>query len=141
MHEDIIKRLTDTLNDIREVNTYWYPLVKIKSDVPAVAYNVEKIYADEKIELLEAILKACGIKQVTVVQMDHGLVYESEDMYKLLYEKDEDGYIFPWVNETYYFDETKQWMIYVSHEGTITFTGSDIVLQAQQEKLEEVKVI
>ena len=133
MHEDIIKRLTDTLNDIREVNTYWYPLVKIKSDVPAVAYNVEKIYADEKIELLEAILKACGIKQVTVVQMDHGLVYESEDMYKLLYEKDEDGYIFPWVNETYYFDETKQWMIYVSHEGTITFTGSDIVLRAQQE--------
>ena len=141
MHEDIIKRLTDTLNDIREVNTYWYPLVKIKSDVPAVAYNVEKIYADEKIELLEAILKACGIKQVTVVQMDHGLVYESEDMYKLLYEKDEDGYIFPWVNETYYFDETKQWMIYVSHEGTITFTGSDIVLRAQQEKLEEIKVI
>ena len=141
MHEDIIKRLTDALDDIREVNTYWFPLVKINGNVPVVAYNVEKIYADEKIELLEAILKACGIKQVTVVQMDHGLVYESEDMYKLLYEKDEDGYIFPWVNETYYFDETKQWMIYVSHEGTITFTGSDIVLQAQQEKLEEIKVI
>ena len=49
-----------------------------------------------------------------------------------LYEKKEDGYTFPWYVETFYFDDTKEWMIYVSHEGTVSFTGSKIVKTAEE---------
>ena len=47
-------------------------------------------------------------------------------MIRLLYEKDGIGYNFPWYVETFYYDPSRRWMIYVSHEGTITFTGNEI---------------
>ena len=43
-----------------------------------------------------------------------------------LYEKDDAGYIFPWIDEEYYFDRSESWIIYVSHEGTITFAGEQM---------------
>ncbi len=69
----------------------------------------------------------CGIVNVNTFQMDHLEYFEGDDIRTLIYEKDEDGYAFPWYVETFYFDDTEEWMIYVSHEGTISFTGSKIV--------------
>ena len=51
-------------------------------------------------------------------------------MIRLLYEKDGIGYNFPWYVETFYYDPSRRWMIYVSHEGTITFTGNEITQAA-----------
>ena len=34
--------------------------------------------------------------------------------------------------EAYYYDATKQWMIYVSHEGTITYAGEEMVKFAKE---------
>lgn len=64
--------------------------------------------------------------------MNYKEYFEGDDIRRLLYEKDEDGYTFPWYVETYYFDDTEKWMIYVSHEGTISFTGSKIVKIADE---------
>ena len=50
----------------------------------------------------------------------------------MLYAGDGAGYDFPWFVETYYYDNSKKWMIYVSHEGTITFAGEEIVLLAKK---------
>ena len=49
-----------------------------------------------------------------------------KDMTKLLYERDDDGYIFPWLLEMYYYDKSEEWIVYVSHEGTITFAGEKL---------------
>lgn len=49
-----------------------------------------------------------------------------KDMTKLLYERDDDGYVFPWLLEMYYYDKSEEWIIYVSHEGTITFAGEKL---------------
>ena len=49
---------------------------------------------------------------------------------ELLYERDEVGYTFPWYVESFYFDDNHQWMIYVSHEGTVIFTGEMITKAA-----------
>lgn len=47
-------------------------------------------------------------------------------MKSYLYEKDDTGYCFPWTDEMYYFDNSESWIIYVSHEGTITFAGEQL---------------
>ena len=58
---------------------------------------------------------------------DYKTMSETLSLNKRLYEKDSDGYVFPWNIESYYYDNTKMWLIYVSHEGTITFSGEKIV--------------
>ena len=55
------------------------------------------------------------------------MVFENENIIELLYSSDDAGYDFPWYVETYYYDSSEKWMIYVSHEGTITFAGEEIV--------------
>lgn len=111
---------------------YWVPLIKLKNNIPVIAYDIEAIYNSNDIDLLYKIVDKCGIVNENTFQMDHLEYFEGDDIHTLLYEKDEDGYTFPWYVETFYFDDTKKWMIYVSHEGTISFTGSKIVKIADE---------
>ncbi len=113
-----------------EVQTmnYWYPLNKVNSEISVVAYDLDAIYRDSKIELIKSVLKEFGIGKVIAVQnQDYKPEPEKLDLQRRLYERDADGYNFPWWVECYYYDETQSWMIYVSHEASITFAGRDIV--------------
>lgn len=65
-------------------------------------------------------------------QMDHREYFENESIVRLLYERDEDGYVFQWYAETFIFDRFEEWLIYLSHEHTITFTGEKIVTAAKR---------
>ena len=113
--------------------TYWYPLNKIKENIPVIAYDLDKIYTDNQIEQIEKVLKDCSINMVTMFQnQDYKTMSETMSLNKMLYEKDADGYVFPWNIESYYYDDTKKWLIYVSHEGTITFSGEKIVDTAKK---------
>lgn len=116
----------------RHSDLYWYPLNCLTMNVSVIAFNLDQIYKDNKIEKLEEIAQKCGITKVVAFQMDYLKKIYEEDFIELLYEKDERGYNFPWYVETFYYDETKEWMIYVSHEGTITYTGSKIVSIAEE---------
>lgn len=108
--------------------TYWYPLNKIKENIPVIAYDLDKIYTDDQIEEIEKVLKDCSINMVTMFQnQDYKTMSETLSLNKRLYERDSDGCVFPWHVECYYYDKSKSWMIYVSHEATITFTGEEIV--------------
>ena len=126
-----IRNLLNFLNTTRD-NAYWYPLTRLKIDIPIVSYNVDKIYKDEQIVVIRHLLENCKIDSVIMIQMDHGLVVENENMIELLYASDDAGYDFPWYVETYYYDSSEKWMIYVSHEGTITFAGEEIVAFAKK---------
>ncbi len=55
------------------------------------------------------------------------------DIATFLYEKDESGYTFDWINEEYYFDDSYEWIVYVSHENTITFCGDKLALIAEKD--------
>lgn len=111
---------------------YWVPLVKLKNKLPVIAYDIDLIYKNNDMDLLERVFRKCGIRNVNIFQMDHLSYFEDENIYELLYEQDEDGYTFPWSSETFFFDCTEKWMIYVSHEGTISFTGEKIVRIADE---------
>lgn len=123
------------INFIREYNAasnlYWVPLARLKKDISVVSYDVEAIYENNDIAMLEKVFKICGISNVKMFQMDHREYFEFDDVYELLFERDEDG-DFPRYSETFLFDATEKWMIYFSHEETISFTGKEIAEAAIQ---------
>lgn len=71
------------------------------------------------------------IDMATVIQnQDFNTAPKTVSLKTLLYEADRNRYNFPWYVESYYFNNSKQWMIYTSHEFTITFAGEKIVSAA-----------
>ena len=132
-NEIVEKGLIDFIKEYSAIPClYWFPLIKLKKSIPVIAYNLDELYKNDKISLLEKVLKSCEISNVNTFQMDHREYFEGENIFELLYEKDEDGYTFPWSFETFYFDSSKTWLIYVSHEGTISFTGKKIAETAEK---------
>lgn len=124
---DVEKRLIDFLNTYSDCrNLYWVPLVKHKKSISVVSFNIEAIYQNNDIPMLEKVFRECSISNVNNFQMDHREYFQNDNIVDLLYEKDDDGYSFPWYVETFYFDSSKEWLVYVSHEGTISFTGRKI---------------
>ena len=100
--------------------------------MPVVAYDLDAIYRDNEISLLEKVFRQCDIMIVSTFQMDSREYFEKDEISALLYEKDKDGFNFPWTVETFYFDATETWLVYVSHEGTISFTGELIARTAEE---------
>lgn len=112
-------------------STYWYPLSEIKSGIPVSAYLITEIYSDNRIDFIESVLKRCNIRfgywiQEYIEELHNG------DLIEMLYEKDEDGYVFPWLSEMFIFDRSEKWLIYISHEETIAFTGEELVKAARE---------
>lgn len=120
-------------------NGYWYPLeTRYKPEHKTAVYNLDRLYKNalKGIELLKEVFRKAGIRQVKGF---HPYDYERSstlidipDITEFLHEKDESGYIFIWTNEEYYYDASEEWIIYVSHEGTITFCGDKLVPIAEQ---------
>lgn len=131
-----LERLPSCFNPVKEAilsgNGYWYPLSKNDSSMEAAAYSLDRIFRDNRIDLIKSIIEKAGISEVTAF---HPYWYEHSrgsrwkditDMKSYLYEKDDMGYSFPWLDEVYYFDKSGSRIIYVSHEGTITFAGEQL---------------
>lgn len=113
---------------------YWYPLQSIKSDIPVVAFDLWKMFDDESgIKQIENVLSYLSIDKAFAIQnQDFNDKLKSVNLKVLLYESNADGYNFPWYVESYYYDNSKQWMIYTSHDFTITFAGEEIVSGAKK---------
>ena len=54
-------------------------------------------------------------------------MYYSDSFLDDIVATDEDGYEFPYFSEQYTFDDTREWLIYKSHEFTVTFAGKWLV--------------
>ena len=112
---------------------YWYPLQSIEKDIPAVAFDLDKIYDDGNIKQIEEVFCRLSIDVATVIQNQEDKPKSRKvSLRELLYESDLDGWNFPWYVESYYYDTSKQWMIYTSHEFTITFAGETLARTAKQ---------
>lgn len=105
-------------------NLYWVPLNKLKKNIPVVSYDVEKIGKDNAEGMLKNVFKICGISDVSSFNMVDREYYEPEDVFELLF--DEDG-SFCCYAETFFFDSSRKWMVYTSHEFTVAFAGKKIV--------------
>ena len=124
---DVENRLIDFIHTHSDgLGLYWVPLVKLKKSVPVVSFNLDAIYRNNDVIALEKVFRECGISNVNTFQMNNREYFQNMSIVDLLYEKDDDGYNFPWNVETFYFDSSEEWLVYVSHEGTISFTGRRI---------------
>ena len=80
---------------------YWYPFCDLKKEAPVAVYDVDRIYKEGKIEQIEKVVSTCKIAQCVSFQMQYGnMKRRSENLLELLYERDEDGYTFPWYVES-----------------------------------------
>ena len=113
---------------------YWHPLQRINPDIPVIVFDLWKIFDDDNaIKQIEDVFCHLSIDTATVIQnQDFNTEPKTVSLKALLYEADKDGYNFPWYVESYYYDNSKQWMIYTSHEFTITFAGEKLVCAAKE---------
>lgn len=115
---------------------YWFPLYSLNTELPAAAYDLDSIYREGAIEQLQMVFSACNIKSAKAYQLqmnDEGLCLHTVSVSDLLDRRDRNGtYDFPWIVETYYFDGSRSWLAYVSHEGTISFAGEQLVSAAKK---------
>lgn len=112
---------------------YWFPFCKLQKNISVIAYDLDRIYKENCIEQIERVLHTCKICVADSFQNQmNNPRFKKKYMIRLLYEKDGIGYNFPWYVETFYCDPSRRWMIYVSHEGTITFTGNEITQAANR---------
>lgn len=111
---------------------YWYPLKKIKDDIHVIAFEADFFDDGVYLNLLRDILISHGVSRVTVVpELDH--VYVIENFKETILDIDEDGaYDLPHHSEQFIFDKSKDWMIYTSHEATITFAGEWLVSEIKK---------
>ena len=116
-------KVSETSRFIPHLGIFWYPLAEIKEDVPAVAYD--HVFFEEnldKLNTLKDIFYAHNIKSVIVVP-------ELNAMYKEDWQKDESDNIFDFLfrSEQFVYDDSHTWLVYSSHEATITFAGEWLV--------------
>jgi len=117
-------------------NGYWYPIGENVPEVKTVAYYLDQIYKENLVDLIKDVFEKVGIGSAFGY---HPYWFEKQkrwidipDLKIFLYEKDEEGWKFPWICEEYYFDKSRSWIIYVSHEGTITFAGDTLAKTADE---------
>lgn len=137
--EMLPKHMQSVKDAIYHGNGYWYPLeYDYLPSFKTVVYKmpISSKEADEYMEFLKGVFEKAGISRVTGF---HPFFYEDQptwrdipDIKAFLYEKDKYGCGFGWINEQYYYDSSEKWIIYVSHESTITFSGDDLATIAEE---------
>jgi len=129
----IKNKLLDTLEQYSMTpNGYWYPLCEITKDIKSISFLREDINNDNWIKIYK-ILQDLKVKQIYEVQ-------EFVDTIRLCHfdtyflEKDDISYDMLFMSECYWYDENYKYLIYTSHEGTISFTGDELVKRIRKDK-------
>lgn len=101
---------------------YWYPLKKIKEEIPVLSFDADYFEDSDRLEILKEIFESHNINRVIIIpELEDD--YIEDNFLSSIVEQDEDGYIFPYFSERFIYDNTHDWMIYTSHEFTIAFAG------------------
>lgn len=118
------QKLNKTMND---AYPYWYPLYNVQSDIPVISFD-RNLFKQE--ELWEYIHQYFEIHQIEFVfEIQELTNTRLIDCFTSTYfmDKDEDSYDLLLMSECFWFDVSHLWLIYVSHEATITFAGYHLV--------------
>lgn len=120
----IRKRLLQELNHYSiSKNGYWYPLCKISNEIDSISFVVDDLNNSDVWKCIYQILKEDNITCLYEVQ-EFVEVIRLCPIDDYFFEKDEEGYDMLFMSECYWFDEKQKCLIYTSHEGTISFTGT-----------------
>lgn len=123
--KDILEKLK-SLWDIKKY--YWYPLEKcLRNDV--ISFDTEYINNPVKIGFIKSILEEHDVVKLYEFR-EHGLAYEIDNISNYTLWQSDDYFMY---NEGFWFDDTMSWIIYKSHEDSITFGGEWIRSRLKEE--------
>lgn len=94
-------------------NTYWYPLRDTEMAANVIAFEAEWFFSQISLEMLQGILRIREITRIWELR-EGGAVYEMD--YQLL-DPVYDG------EEGYWTSQDMDWLLYVSHESSLTVAG------------------
>lgn len=126
------KTLESSLNDKfdfgawKDENYYWEPLSKTKTKKPFV-YFENDLFKTKEIQIIIDILKSISGDRIFLLA-DEYINYEIETF----------SFDIDWI-ESAYCDFETDWLIYISHEGTITFAGEELITKIENELTEITK--
>lgn len=110
----------------KDENYYWEPLSKTNNTVQTI-YFEDDLFQLEDLKKIANILKSLSGDRIFLLTEDN-----------INYEVETSSFDIDWI-EIAYSDFKTSWLIYISHEGTITFAGEELVLRIENEFTELIK--
>ena len=132
LNEEESKRLEKSLKAIfdfgswKDENYYWEPLSKTQNKIPLV-YFEDDLFKLEEIQKIVEIVKSISGDRIFLLT-DENLNYEVETS----------SFDIDWIESAYCNFEI-DWLIYISHEGTITFSGEKLITEIENQMTEVIK--
>ena len=99
-------------------NYYWEPLAQTKNTQPFI-YFEDKVFKEKEIDFIVQMIKSISGERVFL--LTEGVIN---------YEVETSILDFDWI-ESAYCDFETNWLIYISHEGTITFCGDKLLKEIE----------
>lgn len=110
---------------------YWYPLQEVRPEIDVIAFEANFLENSEYLICIRDIFAGRKIDRVCVIP-ELNNVYYSDSFLEDILGEDEYGYTFPYYSEQYTFDISHEWLIYKSHEFTVTFAGKWLVQELKK---------
>lgn len=128
LEKDDSENIKSRLDDVWDIKyPYWYPLFDCnRQDV--IAFDSEYFENSDKLEIVRKLLRKQGVKNIYEFRED-GISNQIIDFLDYEFWCSEPYF---WNNECFWFDDNMDWIIYVSHEGTITFGGKWLIEQLKK---------
>lgn len=98
----------------KDENYYWEPLSKTQNKIQSI-YFEDDLFKPEDVQKIVDILKSISEDRVYLLTEEN-----------INYEVETSSFSIDWI-ESAYCDLKTSWLIYISHEGTITFAGEELV--------------
>lgn len=113
---------------------YWYPLCKVKENIPVIAFDSGFIAREENFKIIRDIFVKHNISQIIELkELYNARIIESFTDEEYFLEKDGDSIKLPYMSECFWFDSNNDWILYASHECTITFGGDWLVNEVKSQ--------
>lgn len=132
LKEDESKRLEKSLKDTFDFGSwknesyYWEPLSKTQNNIQTIHFE-DDIFKPEDLQIIIEILKSISGDRIFLLTEEN-----------INYEVETSSFDIDWI-ESAYSDLTTSWLIYISHEGTITFAGEELTRRIERELTEIIK--
>jgi hypothetical protein len=120
-------------------NSYWYPLFPVYKNVPVIAFDSDFVAIAENINKIRDIFIQHNVSYVIEIQeLKNARIIEGFTDEEYFLEEDEDSIILPYMSECFWYDNNNDWIMYVSHEGTVAFEG-EWLINGIKEKIENYR--
>lgn len=110
----------------KDENYYWEPLSKTQNKIQTIHFE-DDLFKPEDVQKIVGILKLISGDRIYLLTEEN-----------INYEVETSSFDIDWI-ESAYCDFKTSWLIYISHEGTITFAGEELVTRIGNELTEIIK--